>query len=276
MTTLLFAELTIRETQRRKILWVGLVMAAAFLAMFAIGFHNIYLEMEQHANLEEALTISGVLLTAGLYAVNLLVALMAVLISVTAVSAEIDSHTVEAMVTKPIRRWEVVLGKWLGFSLLIAVYIVLLAGGLMLIAYLRAGVVLANIAAGMALMLLQGCIILSVTMLGGTRLSTLTNGVLAFMLFGIAFMGGWIEQIGALFENETAVNIGIITSLLMPTQAIWNRALVLLQPNFTSSAYFAGPFAVISQPSELMVAYALFYAGGLLLLALISFSRRDL
>lgn len=276
MITLLFAELTIRETQRRKILWVGLLMAAAFLAVFAVGFHYIYLEMEQHANLEEALTISGLLLTTGLYAVNLLVVLMAVLISVTAVSGEIDSHTVEAIVTKPIRRWEVVLGKWLGFSLLIAVYIVLLAGGLMLIVYLRAGVVLANILAGMALMLLQGCIILSVTILGGTRLSTLANGVLAFMLFGIAFMGGWIEQIGALFENETAVNIGIITSLLMPTQAIWNRALVLLQPNFTSSAYFAGPFAVISQPSDLMVAYALLYAGGLLLLALVSFSHRDL
>jgi hypothetical protein len=50
----------------------------------------------------------------------------------------------------------------------------------------------------------------------------------------------------------------------------------LLQPNFTSSAYFAGPFAVISQPSELMVLYGLLYAGGFLLLALFSFSYRDL
>ncbi|MCL4264115.1 MAG: ABC transporter permease subunit [Anaerolineae bacterium] len=276
MITLLFAELTIRETQRRKILWVGLLLALGFLVLFALGFHVIVQEMEQFANLEESLTISGLLLMTGLYAANLLVSLLAVLISVTAVSGEIDSHTVEAIVTKPIRRWEMVLGKWLGYAVLLALYLLLLAGGLMLIVYLRAGVVLANIPAGLALMLLQGCTILSITMLGGTRLSTMANGVLAFMLFGIAFLGGWIEQIGALLENETAVNIGILTSLLMPSQALWNRALTLFQPNFATSAYFAGPFAVISQPSDLMVVYALLYMGGLLLLALVSFSRRDL
>lgn len=276
MTTLLFVELTLRETQRRRILWVALVLAFGFLAVFGLGFHAIVTEMEKFANLEEAITISGVLLMTGLYAANLLVVLLAVLISVTAVSGEIDSHTVEAIVTKPIHRWQMISGKWLGFALLIALYILLLAGGLMLIVYLRTGVVLANIPTGLALMLLQGCIILSITMLGGTRLSTLANGVLAFMLFGIATLGGWIEQIGALLENETAVNIGILTSLLMPTQALWNRALVLFQPNFATSAYFAGPFAVISQPSDLMVVYALLYAGGFLLLALVSFSRRDL
>lgn len=276
MTTLLFVELTLRETQRRRILWVALLLAFGFLVVFSLGFHAIVTEMEKFANLEEAITISGLLLMTGLYAANLLVVLLAVLISVTAVSGEIDSHTVEAIVTKPIHRWQMILGKWLGFTLLLALYILLLAGGLMLIVYLRTGVAPANIPAGLALMLLQGCIILSITMLGGARLSTLANGVLAFMLFGIAFLGGWIEQIGALLENETAVNIGILTSLLMPTQALWNRALLLFQPNFTTSAYFAGPFAVISQPSDLMVVYALLYAGGFLLLALISFSRRDL
>lgn len=276
MSLFLFAELTIRETQRRKILWVGLLMGLAFLALFALGFHYIVAEMERHANLEEAMTISGLLLTTGLYAVNLLVVLMAVLISVTAVSGEIDSHTVEALVTKPIHRWELILGKWLGYAALLTLYILLLAGGLMLIVYLRAGVLFDNIAAGLAMMILQGGVILSLTLLGGTRLSTLANGVLAFMLFGLAFLGGWIEQIGALFENGTAVNIGIVSSLLMPSQVLWNRALLLFQPHYSQSVYLAGPFAIVSQPSDLMIGYALAYAAGLLLLAMISFSRRDL
>lgn len=276
MTTLLFAELTIREIQRRKILWVSLLLGFAFLAFFAVGFHYIYREMEQHAGGDEVLTISGLLLTAGLYAVNLLVMLMAVLISVTAVSGEIDTHTIEASVTKPIHRWELVLGKWLGFAILLMLYIIFLAGGLMLIVYLRAGMVLDNILPGLLLMWLQGCLILSLTILGGTRLSTLANGVLAFMLFGIAFLGGWIEQIGALFENGTAVNIGIITSLIMPTQALWNRALILFQPQFSSSSFLAGPFAVVSQPNDMMIGYGVIYTVVLLLLALASFSRRDL
>ncbi|MCP4360126.1 MAG: ABC transporter permease subunit [Chloroflexi bacterium] len=276
MITLLFAELTIRETQRRKILWVGLLLGLAYLAVFGIGFHYIFVEMEQHAGLEERLTITGVLLTAGLYVANLLVVLMSVLVSVTAVSGEIDSHTIEAIVTKPIRRWELILGKWLGFAILITLYILLMAGGLMLIIYLRADYVLDNIAAGLSLMMLEALLILSVTFLGGTRLSTLANGVLAFMLFGIAFLGGMIEQIGALFENGTAVNIGIITSLIMPTQVLWNRALMLFQPQFANSAFLAGPFAVLSQPSNLMLAYAAGFTIVMLLLALFSFSRRDL
>ena len=133
-----------------------------------------------------------------------------------------------------------------------------------------------NIPAGIALMGLQVLIILSVTIYGGTRLSTLANGVLSFMLFGIAFLGGWIEQIGALFENETAVDIGIFTSLLMPTEIMWKKALTLFQPRFTNTPFLAGPFAISSQPSDLMTIYAIGYGIVLLLRALGSFSRRDL
>ncbi|MEZ4518369.1 MAG: hypothetical protein R3C44_16625 [Chloroflexota bacterium] len=54
----------------------------------------------------------------------------------------------------------------------------------------------------------------------------LSNGVLAFSLFGIAFLGGWVEQIGALLQNEAAVNIGIITSLIMPADILWKQGAV--------------------------------------------------
>ncbi len=276
MTTFIFTQLTIREIRRRKILWVGLLMGIGFLILFAVGFQAIFVEMGGNASPVEARTIIGVLLTAGLYSVNILVILMAVLISVTAVSGEIDSHTIDVLVTKPVRRWEIVLGKWLGFAILLTIYILLLAGGLMLIVYFRAGFLLDNIGQGLTMMILQAFVVLSLTILGGTRLSTLANGVLAFMLFGIAFLGGWIEQIGALFENETAVNIGIITSLIMPTEILWKKAITLFQPQFASSAFLAGPFAVTSQPSNLMIAYAVGYMAILLLLALYSFSTRDL
>ena len=276
MTTLTFTELTIREAQRRRLLWVGLLMGIGFLLLFGVGFHFIFLEMEGNVGPVEERTIIGVLLTAGLYSVNILVVLMAVLISVTAVSGEIDSHTIDALVTKPVHRWEIILGKWLGFAILLTVYILLLAGGLMLIVYLRAGFLMENIALGLTVMIMQSFVILSLTILGGTRLSTLANGVLAFMFFGIAFLGGWIEQIGALFENETAVNIGIITSLIMPTEILWKKAITLFQPQFATSAFLAGPFAVTSQPSDLMIGYALAYMVILLGLALYSFSTRDL
>lgn len=277
MTTLIIAQLTIRESQRRRILWVALIMGIAFLAIFAVGFHYILREFDlQNQPLDEITIITGILLTAGLYATNLLVTIMAVLVSVTTISGEIDSHTIESIITKPVRRWEVVLGKWLAFAILIFLYILLLAGGLMLIVYLRAGFLFDNIPTGLALMVLQALTILSLTIAGGTRLSTLANGVLAFMLFGIALLGGWVEQIGAIFRNETAVDLGILTSLIMPTEILWKKALSLFQPDFTGSFALGGPFAVASQPSDLMIVYGVLYMAGLLGLAMWSFSRRDL
>lgn len=277
MATLIIAQLTLREAQRRRILWVALLLGLGFLGIFAVGFHYIYLDIT--ANIGDSAgtdLVVSLLLTAGLYATNFLIILMAVLISVTTISGEIDSHTIETLLTKPLRRWEVVLGKWLAFAALLLLYIVLLAGGLMLIAYLRSGFLFQNIPAGLSLMVLQGLLVLSITIAGGTRFSTLANGVLAFMLYGIAFLGGWVEQIGALLLNETAVNIGIATSLIMPGEILWKKALTLFQPPFTNTPAMLGPFAVVSQPSDLMIVYAFAYMVVLLALALVTFSRRDL
>lgn len=276
-TILIFAELTIRESQRRKVLWLALLLAISFLTIFGLGLHLIFREVEQIGVAVEEVEIGlGVLFSAGLYVINFLVVVMGVLISVTAVSGEIDSHTIEALVTKPVRRWEVILGKWLGFAAILTIYILLLAGGLILIYSWRTGFAVPNILAGLGLMLLQGLLVLSLTILGGTRLSTLANGVLAFMLVGIAFIGGWVEQIGSLLQNETAVDIGIVTSLIMPTEILWKHALLLLQPRVASSPFAAGPFVVLSQPSDLMIWYAVGYTAVLLLLSLLSFSQRDL
>lgn len=276
-TVLIFAELTIRESQRRKVLWLALLLAISFLTIFGLGLHLIYREIEQIGVAVEEIELGlGLLFSSGLFVINFLVVVIGVLISVTAVSGEIDSHTIESLVTKPVRRWEIILGKWLGFAAILIVYILLLAGGLILIYRWRTGFDVPNIPIGLGLMLLQGLLVLSITILGGTRLSTLANGVLAFMLVGIAFIGGWVEQIGSLLQNETAVDIGIVTSLIMPSEILWKQALSLLQPRVANSPFAAGPFVVLSQPSDLMIWYAVGYTAVMLLLSLISFSRRDL
>jgi hypothetical protein len=45
-------------------------------------------------------------------------------------------------------------------------------------------------------------------------------------LTGLAFLGGWIEQISALFQNETGRYIGVITSLLIPSESLWQLAAI--------------------------------------------------
>jgi ABC-type transport system involved in multi-copper enzyme maturation permease subunit len=195
---------------------------------------------------------------------------------VATISGEIESYTIESLLTKPIYRWELVTGKWLGYAIVIFFYVLLMPGGVMLIVFLRAGFALENVIPGLALIYLGGLLALTVSIAGGTRLSTLANGALAFMLFGIAFVGGWVEQVGAMLRNETAVDIGILSSLLMPTEILWKRASSLFEPQLVSGFEFAGPFSVTSQPSDVMMGYSLFYLVAMLVLAIWLFSRRDL
>lgn len=278
-TVLTITGLTIRETQRRRILWVALLMGAAFLAVYGLGVHYIFAEFEVSGSVADELTptVVNFLRMAGLYAIYFLVIAMSALISANTISGELESHTMESVVTKPIRRWHVVLGKWLGLAIIITAYTVLLAGGVITIVYLRSRLVVENAPAGVGLMVLGGLTMLSLTILGGTRLSTLANGALAFMLYGVAFIGGWVEQIGAVLRNETAVDLGILSSLIMPADVLWKRAATLFQtPTALGDVNFAGPFVIASQPHDRVIIYAVLYALGLLALAMWSFSRRDL
>ncbi len=268
--------LTVRETQRRRILWIGALMGVAFLVIFGLGFHFIYLDISRHISSEEMRFPLLFLTLAGIYATNFLVVMVAVLISVATISGEIESHTIESLLTKPIGRWQLIAGKWLGYATMILLFVILLPGGVMMIVYLRSGFMLENVAAGLSLIYLEGLVALSVSLVGGTRLSTLANGALAFMLFGIAFIGGWVEQVGAILRNETAVDLGILSSLIMPTEILWKKASALFEPQLVSGFEFAGPFSVASQPSDLMIAYALVYVVFIMGIALWLFSVRDI
>jgi len=276
MSTLIIARLTFHEAGRRRILWLAILLSLAFLAIYALGFNVIFREIGHDVpevrELREAINF---FVMAGLYVVNFLIAMVAVLASVDTISGEIASHTIQAIVTKPIARWEVVVGKWLGFAAMLAGYAALLAGGVMLIVYLIAGYLPPNPVEGILLMYMEGLVFISLTLMGGTKLSTLANGVLAFMLYGLAFVGGWIEQIGALVRNEAAVNLGIVASLIMPSEALWKRAAYVMQPPLIRELGFT-PFSALVAPSQAMVVYAGAYIVVALALAIWVFSRRDL
>lgn len=276
MSTLLIARLTIQEAGRRKLLWTALLLGLAFLALYATGFYFMHRDaMLQIRGGTQLYIILNFFLMAGLYAVNFLIVMMAVLTSVDTISGEIASHTIQSIVTKPLHRWEVILGKWLGFVVMLLLYVAFMAGGVMLVVYAIARYTAPNAWEGIALMFLGGLVLLSVSMLGGTRLSTLANGVLGFGLYGLAFIGGWIEQIGALVRNETAVNVGIVTSLVMPSEALWKRAAFQMQPPLMRELGVT-PFSAASAPSDAMVVYAGLYLLAMLGAALWVFQKRDL
>ncbi len=278
MSAFVIARLTFQEAARRRILLAALSLGILFLIVFGTGLNFIVKEMNEATRGPGVLQQNEVfsfLLMAGLYVVNFLTVMMTVLTSVDTLSGEITSGTVHTLMTKPIRRWEIVVGKWVGFGVMLGLYLLLMAGGVMGLIYFFTGYTAPNALAGLSLMLLNSLLLLGVSLFGGSVLSTLANGVLVFGLYGVAFVGGWIEHIGSLLDNETAMNIGIIASLLLPSEALWRRAVHEMQSPLIA-AIGVSPFSSSSVPSPLMVGYACLYAIVVLLLAVRAFSRRDL
>jgi ABC-type transport system involved in multi-copper enzyme maturation permease subunit len=276
---LTISQLTIHEALRKRVLLAALLLGLAFLVIFALGFYFMNREVivtERGPETQAQRAMIYIFLTmAGLYAVNFLMVMMAALLPVDTLSGEIRSGAIQSLVTKPLHRAEIVLGKWLGFWVILAGYLALMAGGVLLITRLVSNTTPPNVWLGLGLMLLEATLLLTLSIAGGTRLSTLANGVLVFGLFGLAFIGGWIEQIGAIFANETARYVGIVASLLVPSEALWQLAAYNMQPSLMRDMTLT-PFSPASVPSDAMIVWAVGYTLLILLLGVWSFQTRDL
>ena len=274
------AGVTFREAARKKLLWMALLAGSAFLALFGTGLHFQLKDFASRTSPLIARQGVDALLMVGLYAVDLMAVVMTVLTSVDTLSGEIDSGTIQAVATKAITRSQLLLGKWLGFIGMLTLYVALMVGGITTLTYLMSlrslgGVAPHHLLRGMSLIWLECVLLLTVTFMFGTSLSTLTNGVLALGMHGLAFIGGWIEQAGALTHSPRAVNVGIAASVLMPSESLWRRAAFEMQSPLVGAVGFS-PFSNASVPSVAMVAYAGVYVAVALGLALRCFGQRDL
>ncbi len=271
----IMASITFREAARKKILWTALLAGMGFLVVFGLGLHY-QMEDFQNGSLSPFLryqVLSGMLMV-GLYTVDLLAVVMSILTSVDTISGEITSGTIQAIATKPIARWQVLVGKWLGFVVMLFLYVTVVFGGTIAVASWIGGVRPQHPVDGALLVFLECVLALTVTFMFGTWFSTLTNGVIVLGLHGLAFLGGWIEQMSGFAEGSRLVMVGVISSLIMPSEAIWRRAAFEMESPLAGSLQFS-PFADISIPSGTMIGYAGVYLLLSLGIAFYHFHLRD-
>jgi ABC-type transport system involved in multi-copper enzyme maturation permease subunit len=272
----IMAGVTFREAARKKMLWMALAAGCAFLILFGTGLHFQAKEFAAHGmNPVVRREIAFTMLTMGLYAVDLLAVLMTILTSVDTLSGEIASGTIQAVATKPVPRWQVLVGKWVGFLGMLTAYIGIMVGGVNTVTYVMTGVMARHLLRGFLLIWMESVVLLSVTFAFATYFSTLTSGVLALGLHGLAFLGGWIEQFGAITQTRRAIDVGVIASVLMPSEALWRRAAYEMQSPLANAMRFS-PFSTLSVPSGAMVFYAGLYLSVALVVAIRRFSQRDL
>src|SRR5215510_4897963 len=117
------ARMTFHEAIRRRIVLTGLILGVCFLGIFSVGFHMITTSIAENASRTGGAAgnvarseASNFLLLAGLYAVAFLSVAMGALLSADTLAGEINSGSIQTIITKPLRRSDVVMGKWLGFA----------------------------------------------------------------------------------------------------------------------------------------------------------------
>ncbi len=289
----ILAGMTLREAARRRIVLTGLLLGLCFVAVHSVGYHYVdqqFKEVANRAQNSEAIppaargpNVARVVaregensvFLAGLYAATFLSIAMAALLAADTLAGEITSGTVQTIVTKPIRRSDVIFGKWLGFAVLLALYLLLIAGGVVLSVFLQSHYVADNLLIGLGLIYLEALLIMTIAMACSSALSGLATGGIVFGLYGLAFIGGWIEQFGSMLQNATAVKVGIITSLIIPSETLWRRAAFEMQSPIAGSLGVS-PFSAISVPSPLMIGYTIIYLLATLWLAVRNFQERDI
>jgi Cu-processing system permease protein len=270
------AGITFREAARKKILWTALIAGAAFLLVFGIGL-RIQVGDFRNSSVPPFLRyqVVSAMLMIGLYTVDLLAVVMTTLTSVDTIAGEISSGTIHAIATKPIPRWQILIGKWLGFVAMTAVYVNLIFWGTVAEGYWLGGVPAQHPVRGALLVFLECVVALSVTFMFGTWFSTLSSGVITLGLLGVAFLGGWLEQMSGFTEGSRLAMVGIVSSLIMPSEAIWRRAAFEMESPLSGALQFS-PFADISIPSAAMIGYAIVYLLIALGIAVYHFGERDL
>ena len=279
----IISRLTFREAIRRRIMLAGLVLGLAFVVLFSIGTHFIFgqIAKDTAANMPSQMAANimmaestNTFMMMGLYAATFLSIAMAALLGADTLAGEINSGTIQTIATKPIRRADIVLGKWLGFAELLGLYVLLLCGGIVLSTFIQAGHLPQNLLIGLGLIYTEAILIMTITLMLSAAFPALATGGIVFGLYGLAFIGGWVEQFGALLQNDTAIKVGITTSLIIPSESLWRRAAFEMQTALTGT--FGSPFTTTSVPSPLMMGYTFLYMIVVLVIAVRIFQARDL
>lgn len=270
------AHLTIAEARRRRIVLAASLCALAFLAFFAAALFFAHRDLisDPRTSFPERQVVLAMLTVVGFFAANFLSVVFALLLPIDTLSGEIDSGVMQTLASKPLDRAEIVLGKWAGHLLIAFAYLLVICTGIVSLVRVIVGFVPLNVAPAIPLMMLEIMLLLSVSIAGGARLNTITNGVVALAFYAIAFVGGFVEQVGAVAGVPSARTIGVVVSLISPADAVWRRAVYEMQPAIVRG--METPLTTFSVPTVWMLWWAAGFTVLTLLYAIRTFRHRAL
>ncbi len=244
---------TFREAIRDRILYSLLVFA---LAMIGVSLVLSTLSVGGEVKIIKDL---------GLAAIGLVGTLIAVFIGVGLVHKEIERRTLYAIITKPIRRAEFVLGKFLGLALTLAVNVIIMGAGLLALASAMEARLAWELLLPIGLAFLKLMVVTAIALLFSTFSTPTLSAICTLALVAVGGLAADLKLFAATFGEPFLQTVVAVVYLILPNLAVLNIGDVVVHGR---------PVSAIS--AGLAVAYGLAYVAALLTGAVWIFQNRDL
>ena len=278
-TVLTMAALTIHESARRRVLRAIVAMTLVLLALSAFGFSRIDAEFSGLTS-GEARLVASVVLNLIMFGLSLIAALGTAFLAGPTLAGEIESGMALSVLARPVARWAVLVGKWLGLIVFGSGFVVLAGAAHFVVVWATVGYWPPDPVTGLGLLAAQTTVLLTLGLLLSTVISPMASGIVAVGLFGATWIAGIVGTIGELLDNDGVARVGVVSRILLPTDGLWRGAMHAFQDPTVLAVYGAGegPHPFLGQ-SSLTLAYlgwVLVWVMLLLGLASVFFRRRDL
>jgi ABC-type transport system involved in multi-copper enzyme maturation permease subunit len=242
---------TFRENLRDKLLYNLLIFAllmigsSLILMRLTLGeFHRLILDI-------------------GLGSINFFGVLIAIFIGIGLVSKEIEKKTIYTIVSKPVARFQFLLGKYLGLSFTLFINTAIMAAGLLAVLYLQDVPVHGVLFKALSMIMMEFMVITAVALLFSTFSSATFSAIFTLALYVIGHLTPDLKTFG---EKMGGLGKTIL------------EGMYYVLPNldrFNLKGHVTHQIDVPTGDLLMIAAYGMVYTAFLLTLASIIFQRRD-
>jgi ABC-type transport system involved in multi-copper enzyme maturation permease subunit len=274
----------LRESLRRRVFMVVLVLTVGFLALYGVGTYFAFRDVKnfapRDANILDPTAFTGATVFGlAMFATLFLGAVVAIFLTLGVVRGDAEAGLLQPIVVRPIGRRTIVLARLAGAAAVAAAYVLVVYALALAITVAEGGWVPDHVvgpAFGLALAVVT---IAAISLLASVFMSATAQGIAVFMVFGTGLTAGLLDQIGRALNSDSLHAIGRVATWLLPFDGLYQAGLHALISDTTGLTGFVlqlGPFGGAEGAGPLLVLWALAYtalvAGG----AALAFSRRDL
>src|SRR5687767_2222355 len=272
------------ESLRRRVFAVVIGLTAAFLALYGLGAHFAFAEVEDlgltgDALIDEQALTGGTIFGLAMFAVLFLGSVLAIFLTNGVVRGDADSGLLQPMVVRPLGRGTMLIARYLGAVVATTVYVLAIYAITVVITQVAGDwtpghVVLPGLALAGAV-----AIVAALSVLVSVFLAATAQGIAVFMLFGGGLVAGSLGQIGDALSSRSLVRISDAAEIALPFEALYQAGLHLITTDATGvtrAVIQLGPFGGADEAGFGLVVFSAAYVSVVLALAVAAFARRDL